>query len=113
MAQPDLSRMKDEEYKLLTPEQLMSYNKVLPTIDYANPYLHQEFPKAMYAFTPREGGGGGGTLKVVKVNDERELAKLTKKGDWRASPADFGLQTAPGAAEFPTADATIEIPAAA
>jgi hypothetical protein len=108
MALPDLSKMKDEEYKLLTPEQLMQYNKSMPSIDYANPYQHQPFPKAMYAFAPREGGGG--TLRAVLVKDERELARLVKKGgEWKESPADFGIETAQAAPEFAGFDATIDI----
>ena len=110
MALPDLGKMKDEDYKRLSPEELMAYNKSMPTFDYANPYQHQAFPKAMYTYVEKEGGGG--TLTCVKVKDEKELAKLQKKGgDWRESPADFGIETAVGAPEFAGSDSGIDIPA--
>lgn len=112
MGLPALGKMKDEDYKLLSPEQLMMYNKDLPVLDYSNPYMHKEFPRAMFHFEAREDGSG--TLSVVKVDDEKALSKLLKSGgDWRRSPGDWGIETAKGAPEFAISNASIDIPAPA
>lgn len=111
MALPALGKMKDEDYKLLTPEQLAMYNKELPVLDYTNPYMYKPFPKAMFHFEQREDGSG--TLSSVKVDDERALKKLQQSGDWRDSPAAWGIETAKGAPEFAVSNSSIDIPAPA
>src|SRR5215831_7401806 len=99
-----LSRMPDAEYKRLTPEMLMMYNKEFPTIDYENPYSHQEYPRAMYRLIRLENGQG--RLQVAKVNNALEQASLGP--GWAKTPKELGIETAPAAPPI-TIDDTIEI----
>jgi len=100
MARKDLSKMTDVEYKALSPQDLMLYNKSLPETDYENPYLHQAFPCWMYR-------KNGGVLDTALVKDEKELIALGK--GWEKSPQAFGVQTAPAAPKIPVVAYTIPI----
>jgi hypothetical protein len=103
----DLSTMKDEEYKLLTPKQLMEYNKSLPKIDYDDPYIHKPYPKMLFRLV--ENADGTGSIQTTIVEDAAAHAKLPV-GEWKNSPSDFGIETAPGAAVQPVETYSIPVP---
>ncbi len=91
---PDLSKLPDDEYKKLSPEMLMRYNKSMPETDYENPYSPADhpYPKMKYGRVEERGRV---VLKSVVVNDAREEDKLGK--GWKDSPAAHGIETCPGA----------------
>lgn len=94
MAKKELGRMSDEEYKALSPEQLMQYNKILPEIDYEHPYQHQEYPRVMYQLVI-EPDSGAKRMRTALVKNERELNAL---GDgWKKSTKEWGVETSPSA----------------
>ena len=105
MALPKLGAMSDADYKLLSPEQLMLYNKDLPQFDYDKPYSHQAFPKMVYR--PRTDGSR--RLQSQVCDDDKKFAKLTKDG-WKESPADFGVITAPAAPQVSETSLEIAMP---
>lgn len=88
----NLSQMKDEDYKKLSPEELMKYNRPMPEFNYDKPYSHQEHPRMM--FRPRTDGTK--RLQSMIAEDAKQQAALEKEG-WKKSPADFGVITAPPA----------------
>jgi hypothetical protein len=94
MAKRDLSKLSDAEYKALSPEELMKYNKTMPEIDYENPYTHREFPKVMYSLV-RDEAAGVARLRHTVVANPKAQAELGS--DWQDSPAKFGIETAPAA----------------
>jgi hypothetical protein len=108
---PDLSKMKDEDYKLLTPRQLMEYNMQFPETDYQNPYNPAEhpYPKAKYRIVSKDDGSR--TLQSTTVQNAKQEAKLSD--EWKDSPADFGIETAPAAPEIAvTGEFTLDLPPA-
>jgi hypothetical protein len=86
-----LSKMSDEEYKRLSPQDLMAYNRQMPETDYSKPYLHKAYPKAKYQL--RELPGGVRRLVSVEVASAEAEAKLV--GDWRDNPTAWGIVTHP------------------
>jgi len=100
----NLSQMKDEDYKKLTPEELMKYNRPMPELNYDKPYSHIEYPSMMYRPRP----DGARRLQSIVCQDEKARAKLLKEG-WKNTPGEWGIVTAP-AAKPHLIDTDIEIP---
>lgn len=93
MGLESLSKMSDDEYKRLTPHDLLAYNRQMPETDYSKPYSHKPYPKAKYQL--RELPGGGRRLVSVEVQNAEAEAKLV--GDWRDNPSAWGIITHPEA----------------
>lgn len=108
MAKRDLSTMKDEEYKLLTPQELMQYNQTLPQIDYDDPYIYKPYPKMKFRLV-EDAASGTASIQTTIVASEKEDLKLGDK--WKNSPLEFGVETAPAAPEMPVQSLTIPVPA--
>lgn len=107
MALPDLSKMKDEDYKLLTPEQLARYNMTMPVIDYENQYSHQDYPRAKYRIVTVDGKRRMQSTVVRDLEAERQLGP-----EWVESPTALGVETHPGAPEIAvSSDFEIDLPA--
>jgi hypothetical protein len=85
--------MSDEDYKRLTPQDLLMYNRELPEMDYSRQYAHIPYPKAKYQL--RDMPGGGQRLVSIEVASAEIEAKLV--GDWRDSPSAWGVVTHPEA----------------
>ena len=100
MARKELAKMTDIEYKSLSAQDLMLYNKSLPEVDYENPYEHQEYPRWMFR-------KNGAVLDTALINSAEDLAKLGK--GWEKSPSAFGVQTAPGKPTIEVVPYTIPI----
>jgi len=107
MAKKDLSTMTDAEYKLLTPQELMAYNKSLPVIDYETPYVYKPFPKMKFKLETR--ADGSGTIVTAIATTAKENERFGK--EWKDSPLEFGVETAPGAPEIPVQSFSIPVPA--
>lgn len=86
-----LSKITDAEYKLLSPQELMAYNREMPEQDYSKQYSHIAYPKAKYQL--RDLPGGGQRLVSVEVANREAEAKLV--GDWRDNPMAWGVITHP------------------
>jgi hypothetical protein len=104
---PDLSKLTDAQYKALTPEQLLDYNKQLPEVDYSNPYQPSEHPYPSMRFalvdTP-----SGKRLRTARVNNEAEDKALGE--GWEKSLLALGIETAPAAAAVQTEEFEINLP---
>lgn len=109
MAKRDLSTMADAEYKLLSPKELMMYNKSLPEVDYENPYNPDEHPYPKVKYTIEEDEKGARNLVSATVESAKQEDKLGKA--WKDNPLDFGVETAPKAADIPVQRVSIPLPA--
>jgi hypothetical protein len=92
MGLPELNKLSDAEYKQLTPEQLMMYNKEMPKMDYDNQYSHKSYPTAQYQLQ----NNPDGSKRLVSVVVASPEAKAKLIGDWRDTPKDWGVITHPG-----------------
>lgn len=102
MAKLDLSTMTDEQYKKLTPVELMKYNKSMPEVDYENPYQHQPYPRMKFK---REGE------EIIQARCENADVEKQMGPEWKNSPLEFGVETHPAAAAIPVETIRIPIPA--
>lgn len=102
MAKLDLSTMKDEDYKKLSPVDLMKYNKSLPETDYENPYKYQPYPRMKFK---KEGN------EIVQAVCATAEIEKQMGPEWKDSPSEFGVETAPAAAKIPIENVRIPIPA--
>jgi hypothetical protein len=107
MALPKLEKLTDEEYKLLTPDRLALYNKDLPQQDYTNPYEHKDYPRMKYRL--QKNADGSARLVSATVQDADEEKKLGT--EWRRSPSDWKVVTAPAAPEFKVDEFSFDVPA--
>src|SRR5262252_8332488 len=90
---PDLSRMKDEDYKKLTGRELALYNTELPVMSYDKPYSHQPYPAVRYRVIVENGEK---MLEDIECPDAKTDAALKKEG-WKESPTACGVETHPSA----------------
>jgi hypothetical protein len=104
---PDLSKMSDDEYKRLSPEQLAQYNKQLPEHDYEHPYNPSEHPFPRHVFAIVEANGAK-RMRSATVNDDKDYQRMKKAG-WKDNPIDLGVETCPGAPAMQTDDLDIAL----
>lgn len=88
MALPNLSKMKDEDYKLLSSRDLAKYNTDLPQMDYEHPYEHQSYPRVVYKLVSM--ADGTQELDAVDCENEHMHQRLRKDG-WKDSPTACGV----------------------
>ena len=88
----ELSHMTQAEINALTPQQMMRFNNPLPEVDPEHLYdpesAANRYPK--WLFGPNEQGTDLISILVESAAHEAQL-----EGDWRESPADWGIMTAP------------------
>jgi hypothetical protein len=110
MALPDLSKMKDEDYKRLTSRDLLKHNLQMPEMDYENPYLHQEFPRVCYRVVLNDAGDR--ELESVDVPDKATYDEIMANPEdgWRNSVMDCGVVLHTEAPKLQTGRHTIPLP---
>lgn len=107
-ALPQLSKMSDGDYKKMSPEELMMYNKDLPTQNYETPYCPEEHPFPKHLYKPQLIAGVNQLTSALCENAE-DFAGMLKDG-WKESPADFNVETAPQAPRIKAAGFSVAMP---